>query len=443
MSHPRSATSPKKRKRDGPTHESLSFELDSSCSKETTGPLLVSFPALQAPEDTPFRCYGRKKMKKDNQKDKDDDGGKYERPLVVGEAPAVEFVSNEEESRRAADSGCSYLLAVHDPRTSKIKVLPFHQTPYILTRTVKALKSIPPADAPSALDYRDARNALGETFGTKKAKAAIRAQERNRVDVNAMKGVIGHVVEGIDEKAEGLLTKEEAKDLVDSTRLVPPFSATATEPEDIYALNDIIPESEMKALNITPLEHNLTTRVMPWKYSKWITAHLKRLDQNEDNSKARKRKLKMLLYVSIMILFRRVMKDRSGLDKDTIYEKMNSVPSTVVDGLLSRFTETTRGSSVHIFTSTMATKLMSYLLALCLRVDGFVSNPRILADDFSLATTNIQNAYRSLGCKLKTLSERELANRGYSDTLADTKFAVLVAPVQFPKAKTGRKKGQV
>ncbi|KAJ3752209.1 RNA polymerase I associated factor, A49-like protein [Lentinula raphanica] len=92
----------------------------------------------------------------------------------------------------------------------------------------------------------------------------------------------------------------------------------------------------------------------------------------------------------------------------------------------------------------MATKLMSYLLALCLRVDDFVSNPRILANDFGLATTNIQTAYRSLGCKLKTLSERELASRGYSDTLrvADTKFAVLVAPVQFPKAKTGRKKGQ-
>lgn len=101
----------------------------------------------------------------------------------------------------------SYLLAVRDPRTSTIKILPSPKTPYILTRTVKALKSIVPADAPSTLAYREARTALGETFGTKKAKAAIRAQERNRVDVSAMQGVMQHVVDGIDIKAEGLLTK--------------------------------------------------------------------------------------------------------------------------------------------------------------------------------------------------------------------------------------------
>lgn len=100
----------------------------------------------------------------------------------------------------------SYLLAIRDPQTSKIKMLPAAKSPYILTRTVKALKSITPAD-PSSAPYREARTALGETFGTKKAKAAIRAQERNRVDVSAMQGVMQHVIEGIDEKAEGLLTK--------------------------------------------------------------------------------------------------------------------------------------------------------------------------------------------------------------------------------------------
>lgn len=47
---------------------------------------------------------------------------------------------------------------------------------------------------------------MGETFGTKKAKANIRAQERNRVDVSAMEGVVGHLMEGIDKGAVGLMT---------------------------------------------------------------------------------------------------------------------------------------------------------------------------------------------------------------------------------------------
>lgn len=86
-------------------------------------------------------------------------------------------------------------------------VLPKAATPYVLSRTVKALKSIPPAPAPTAVEYKTARTNLGEAFGTKKAKAAIRAEERNRVDVGAMQGVIEHVMSGIDKGAEHLPTK--------------------------------------------------------------------------------------------------------------------------------------------------------------------------------------------------------------------------------------------
>jgi len=76
-----------------------------------------------------------------------------------------------------------------------------------MTRTVKALKSIPSAPAPTALQFRDAKTALGNAFGTKKAKANIRAQERNRVDVGAMEDVMGFVMDGIEKAAVGLPTK--------------------------------------------------------------------------------------------------------------------------------------------------------------------------------------------------------------------------------------------
>ncbi|KIK65044.1 hypothetical protein GYMLUDRAFT_39451 [Collybiopsis luxurians FD-317 M1] len=421
---------PHKRKRDD--DDSIDVEIVPSPSTGSVGPLLVSFPALHPPKDTPFKCYAR------NKEDASDVS------MVVGEAPQVEFISNEEETRRVAEHGCRYLLAVRDPKTSKLKILSTPKSPFILTRTVKALKSIPPADEPTPLAYHDARTALGETFGTKKARAAIRAHERNRVDVGAMEGVMQHVVEGIDEKAEGLLTKEEAKDLADSTRLIPPFSATATEPGDVYPLNEIIPDAEFKALNATPVEENLKSNnpasMLPFKYCKWVNNHLKRLGQDGEKSKARKRKLKILLYVSTMFLFRRVISHPKGMDKDTVYEKMNNVPTIVVDGLLSRFTETTRGSSVHLYTSAMSTKFLAYLLALCLRVDDFASNPKTLADDLSMRVQEIQTIYRSLGCKLKTLSEHQLSSRGLSDTLGDTKFAVLTAPVQFPNVRTRRAK---
>ena len=51
------------------------------------------------------------------------------------------------------------------------------------------------------------RNTLGETFGTKKAKAAIRAHERNRVDIDAMRGVAGHLQEDIQDNTGSLPTQ--------------------------------------------------------------------------------------------------------------------------------------------------------------------------------------------------------------------------------------------
>jgi DNA-directed RNA polymerase I subunit RPA49 len=48
---------------------------------------------------------------------------------------------------------------------------------------------------------------LGKVFGTKKAKAAINAYERNRVDVSAMEDVAGVLQDRIDEGTENLPTQ--------------------------------------------------------------------------------------------------------------------------------------------------------------------------------------------------------------------------------------------
>jgi DNA-directed RNA polymerase I subunit RPA49 len=184
----------------------------------------VSYPAVHAPVSTSFKCYSQKKPKTTNKTlTRDNDDAEADELLVVGETKSVEFVSNEIESRKAANSGCRYafncscpvrwcqrglryLLAVHNKRTGSLSILPEPKTPHILTHTVKALKSIPSSAAPSKPQYLKAKNALGETFGTKKQKAMIRAQERNRIDVSAMEGVMSYVMDGIEKGAKGLMT---------------------------------------------------------------------------------------------------------------------------------------------------------------------------------------------------------------------------------------------
>jgi hypothetical protein len=135
---------------------------------------------------------------------------------------SIQTIAKLKEQKNQAASACSYhllfsddngddpyryIIALHNRSTSKTTMLGATRAPHVLARTVKALKSIEPSAAPSALAYQEARTALGETFGTKKAQAAIRARERNKIDVSAMQGVMEHVVEGIERAAEALPTK--------------------------------------------------------------------------------------------------------------------------------------------------------------------------------------------------------------------------------------------
>lgn len=65
----------------------------------------VSYPAVEAPSTTAFKCYAKKKSKVVNPTEVD------EGIMLVGETDAVEFMTNEEETERASEGGCQYAWA--------------------------------------------------------------------------------------------------------------------------------------------------------------------------------------------------------------------------------------------------------------------------------------------------------------------------------------------
>lgn len=79
---------------------------------------------------------------------------------------------------------------------------------YLVSRQIKALKNFK-STKPDNLEYAhaQARSTLGKVFGTKKAKTAIHAQERNKIDVGAMEDVAGVLQDRIDEATENLPTQ--------------------------------------------------------------------------------------------------------------------------------------------------------------------------------------------------------------------------------------------
>ncbi|KAL4264654.1 RPA49/POLR1E RNA polymerase subunit family protein [Pleurotus pulmonarius] len=447
------ATFSKKRKRaESISNAGVSLQLSSHEIPESGAavPVLVSTPGVELPSSTSFQVYGKKRKT---------GGVEPGKTMVAGETPTVEFFSSFESETNTP--GSRYVVALHDRATKTLRlftptsdgtVVP---TPvHFLKHTVKSLKSLP-SSLPSVLPYLEARNTLGETFGTKKAKAQIKQRERQKVDVDAVKGVVSHIVDAIDKGAEGLTTKEEAQDVANSTRLVPPFSDTATDPADVYPLHNIIPEAEWKALgpSISPVialgtgsRAKERQAIFPFKHSSWVNDHIGRIVQTEGRGglegKHGKKNLRILYYISTLFWFRNIMQRGGiqGLEKEAIVEKLEGLPGVVLDGLLSRFTETTRASTKHVLTTATLTKLHTYMFALCLRVDNYAADSTVIAKDLSLSVAQTNQLFRSLGCKLSALSDRERARLGLPDSAKDTKRAVLNAPVVFPKPRVGKRK---
>ncbi|KAI9058825.1 RNA polymerase I associated factor A49-like protein [Trametes sanguinea] len=417
------ASTSKKRKRDAEDAGKATLALSTQPANQV-GPVLASFPSLEPPKSTAFKCYVQKGA---------DKSAPFEAQptLIAGEAETVEFFTADGP---LSSTGCSYMVGVHDKRTNTttLRPVPLH----ILTRQVKALKNLRPIEV-STEERMQQRNNLGETFGTKKAKAAIRARERNRVDIDAMKNVAGHLQDTIMQNTESLPTADEAKAAADSNRLIPPYNADAQSPDEVYSLHDIIPEAEFNALPVSAFKSakSLHDRIalLPFNRSDWLKLQLKLI---YSAPKANKTELKLVYYISTMMAFYK--NSRSVGDKEALQQRLSSVPPIVLDGLISRFTEVERSTNKPKMTPQTETMLLTYMFALTLRVEDYAADVETIAHDLSMPPTKVSNLFKSLGCTIKKLSPNELKERGLPDSGSETKRAVLKVPLEFPKSRIKR-----
>ncbi|KAI6142478.1 Rpa49 subunit specific to nuclear RNA polymerase I, partial [Pisolithus tinctorius] len=342
--------------------------------KSQLGHVLANFPSVKPSKSTTFSCYqtrGDAKVVEDS-----DDAKFVDLPtLIARETDSINFhLANQA-------AGCWYLIGVHDKKTGKTTI---HSAPlHNLTHNVKALKGQEPI-AVSVLQQLEARAALGELFGTKKAKLAIKAQEQNKVN------------ESIQKSTQVMLSKQESQATADSTHLVPPYNVEATAPSKVYPLHNIIPETKWKMLSKAPFLISIC-----------------------DSSSPSTTNIKILQYIMYMMLFRQLA-IQNNVGKVSLPEKLMSMLSIVADGLLSQFM------------SQKEMLLLTHMFALCLHVDDYAMNTEIVAKDLS-HSTHINTLFKSMGCQITKLTPADLKRLGLPNNAAEMKHALLKVPFEFPK----------
>lgn len=169
------------------------------------------------------------------------------------------------------------MAAVYDPETNSVHVAPAPL--YLLAHRVKRMRVAPTPAVPANALWKAKRNDLGETFGTRKAKSQIRAEERNKVDISAMASVRGTLIDSIGgmETSDGELfpgsTTDNAAPAGPSEFIPTPNMETKVVSE-VYPRSAIIPDSEWSAIDVRQIAAASDDRersgLLPFTRCRWI-----------------------------------------------------------------------------------------------------------------------------------------------------------------------------
>lgn len=310
------------------------------------------------------------------------------------------------------------------------------------------------------MQWKVKRNDLGEAFGTRKAKSQIKAEERNKVDINAMQGVRGDLMESIGGKA----VKEEGE-----FDCIPTWEYTdALRPRPSIRVNPRPqPRDQQPRRGVLPRRHHPPCRVELHQRHPYHPGHRRPgtfrraaippkpvdrgqapcgsqrsfIDKEEQLVRAASldtfsadTSRRMLYYLACLLQFYNFAGQLSKTSKSELPAKFPGVPQQVLNGLLTRFAEP-QGKQFTV-TEKTKTKLLAWICVCYLACDGWSVDISRVARDLSLTPAKVTDMFKSLGCSadLASTAEREKLGVSQADA-AKLRRAVLKAPVKFPKIK--------
>lgn len=239
------------------------------------------------------------------------------------------------------------MLAVYNKQTKSAQLVP--APVHIIAPTLKRLKHLNTVPTPDEAESRAVqRNVLGTAFGTKKAKANIRAAERARIDVSAadLQAYQPELQASLDDVLANLPTSADLEQMTASASLIPKPNLNAASPAEAYPIEHIATKEELAAMPIKAVMKGTTLAERmshtPARQSAFVSQRLRALVHatSADGTgwdKPAKEKLRMMLYFSTLLAFKRVAV------KVHIPEELKArldMPDVVVEGLFARFTET-------------------------------------------------------------------------------------------------------
>ncbi|KAI3402356.1 RPA49 [Candida oxycetoniae] len=375
-----------------------------SYSEEPVAYVGSFFNGLAVPKGTEFEVYQHKK------------NGDF---LVHGESETLEY-----NGKTSADEN-EYVVAVYDRNKNAVEL---YKTPYIPTKVTAKKNRVYKGPLVKSFGLKNVaqRKALGEAFGTKKAKAAITNLEKNRIDSDKLQDIELDIVDTVQESTKPL-------EIEKATGPVPNPNVHATNVEDVYPIDSIVPQKTWGYIRAQPLLSDPTPLNLLPSQPEFVKPILSKLRD------AKNIKGLQLLYYSALLFG--VYENRRVSQKEALMTRLKNIPSEVlVDNILDQFA-ISRSSKFGRSKEKSFTidphhedKLLCYLFIILLHLSNFSIELNPLAKDLKMKPTRLVALFRALGATIKSATVAEAEALGIPKSAAGTyKIANLKVPFKLPE----------
>lgn len=170
--------------------------------------------------------------------------------VLHGENERLEYEGYTDSSSQASNQ---YVVGLFNPEKKSIQL---YKAPVLVSKVVsKSSKNLRGPKIKSKSDTRPSalRNALGEAFGTKKAKKAIADLERNRIDSDKLTDSAIDIVDSVRTASKDLPTRAQLDEITSNDRPTPLANIDATDVEQIYPIESIIPKKELQFIRVSSI----------------------------------------------------------------------------------------------------------------------------------------------------------------------------------------------
>jgi DNA-directed RNA polymerase I subunit RPA49 len=414
------------------------------------GPIVASTPGITAPEDITFTPYRKTVMSRST-------GQRRQQVLLQSSQHGrLDYIAQEEQAGGPLGN-LKHYVAVYDAEKGEFTVTGCHKV--TLRSTLRPTQEeIEEAKAQQERQtYSSMRLALGQEFGTKKAKKVIADQTVNAINQRRVGETAPSVnaaeqaqLDQLNIKTENMLTKEEAQQEIDASKPRPVADLQASNKEDVYPIENLVSEDDLQIVQVADWQAAAKSGQNTKLSMRYVARRMNRVaTMNKDATK-----LRLLKYMYIGLTWYTALEPNRGAKKvphgDKLREKVDA-PGSIFKSLQQQFTD--RGYVELVFPelytyaadrhrSNMSKwhidKFILHICAMALHIDNFETNINDLQEDLRLTLAEMSKYFAELGCKIGGLNAAQRDQAKGRGEAGAARVARLIIPLEFPKQRVAR-----